>query len=158
MQERQYGRNAPRRYGGSPAPPGGNLAETQPKKFFLKEKIGEMLKYGLPLLDSFPRRERKLADTIRNSAMEMFRLAIRLEKKYYKKTTLEDLYIELAVLKEFVVIAADKDYRGGKHPPPLTVHQREVWSRYNVEIGNMIGGYKKYLNANAKGKPEQGNL
>ena len=52
-----------------------------------------MLKYGLPLLDSFPRRERKLADTIRNSAMEMFRLAIRLEKKYYNlRVRLNQIY------------------------------------------------------------------
>lgn len=67
--------------------------------------------------------------------------ATRLERKYYKKTTLEDLDIELAVLKEFVIVASDKDYRGQKYAPPLTLHQREVWSSFNREIGCMIGGY-----------------
>lgn len=144
---RDYSGNVSKHYGGSAAPPGTNPAEWQPKRFFLKEKIGEMLKYGMPLTDSFPRRERRLADTIRASMMEMYRLAVRLEKKYYKKTTLEDLDIELAVLKEFVVIASDKDYRSRKYAPPLTIHQREVWSRLNTEIGNLIGGYKKSLAA-----------
>ena len=95
----------------------------------------------MPLVDAFPRRERKLADILRDSMLEMYRLATRLERKYYKKTTLEDLDIELAVLKEFVIVASDKDYRGQKYAPPLTLHQREVWSSFNKEIGCMIGGY-----------------
>ena len=84
---------------------------------------------------------------MRAAMLEMFRLATRLERKYYKKTTLEDLDIELAVLKELVLIASDKDYSGPKHAPPLTIHQREVWSRFNTDIGKMIGGYKKAIAA-----------
>lgn len=155
MAQEQYGRNTPRRYGGSYTPPPADSAEGyQPKRFILKEKIADMMKYGLPLTDAFPRRERRLADILRNSMLEMYRLAVRLEKKYYKKTTLEDLDIELAVLREFVVIASDKDYRGQKHPPPLTIRQREVWGRHTTEIGNMIGGYKKAVASQSKGKPE----
>lgn len=71
-----------------------------------------MMKYGLPLVNTFPRKDRKLADILRESMMEMYRLATRVERKYYKKTTLEDLDIELAVLKEFVVLASDRDYCG----------------------------------------------
>lgn len=119
----------------------------QPRRFVMKEKIGEMLKYALPLVNSFPRKDRKLADTLRDSMMEMYRLATRLERKYHKKTTLDDLDIELAVLREFILIASDKDYSGPKHAPPLTMHQREVWSRYTTEIGKMIGGYKKAVEA-----------
>ena len=122
----------------------------RPRKFVLKEKISEMLKYGMPLANGFPRRNRKLADTMRDAMLEMYRLAVRLEKKYYKKTTLEDLDIELAVLKEFVVLASDRDYCGEKFAPPLTIHQREVWSRHNDEIGRLIGGYKKSLESSAK--------
>jgi hypothetical protein len=122
----------------------------KPEKFVLKEKISEMLKYALPLVDNFPRRNRKLADTLRDSLLEMLRLAIRLEKKIHKKTTLDDLDIELAVVKEFVIVASDKDYCGPKYAPPLTMHQREVWSRYNAEIGNLIGGYKKYVEGKQK--------
>ena len=147
----------PKNYGGSYTPEEPTEAAEQPRKFVLKEKIGEMLRYGMPIVDKFPRRNRKLADIMRDSMLEMYRLATRLERKYYKKTTIEDLDIELAVLKEFVVLASDKDYfRGGDaeegkaeenkakgYAPPLTIHQRDVWSRYNREIGALIGGYKK---------------
>ena len=150
----------PKNYGGSYTPEEPAAAAEQPRKFVLKEKIGEMLRYGMPIVDKFPRRNRKLADIMRDSMLEMYRLATRLERKYYKKTTIEDLDIELAVLKEFVIIASDKDfYRGTRtagpdqgaaqdqkakgYAPPLSMHEREVWSRYNKEIGSMIGGYKK---------------
>ena len=116
----------------------------------MKEKIGEMMKYAIPIVNTFPRRDRKLADILRDSMMEMYRLATRLERKYYKKTTLEDLDIELAVLKEFVVIASDRDYHGPKFAPPLTLHQRETWGRYNAEIGRIIGGYKKAVEARSR--------
>ena len=142
-------RNTPQNFGGSYTPQEAE-AGVRPRKFVLKEKISEMLKYGMPLANGFPRRNRKLADTMRDAMLEMYRLAVRLEKKYYKKTTLEDLDIELAVLKEFVVLASDKDYCGEKFAPPLTIHQREVWSRHNDEIGRLIGGYKKSLESSAK--------
>ncbi len=140
----QFGRNMSRDFGGSYTPQDAE-AGVRPRHFILKEKIGDMMKYGLPLVNSFSRRDRNLADTMRAAMLEMYRLSVRLEKKYYKKTTLEDLDIELAVLKEFVVLASDKDYCGVKFAPPLTLHQREVWSRFNDEIGKIIGGYKKYL-------------
>lgn len=142
----RFERNTPKNFGGSYTPQDAE-AGVRPKKFILKEKISDMMKYGMPLVDAFPRRNRKLADTMRDAMLEMFRLAIRLEKKYYKKTTLEDLDIELATLKEFVVLASDKDYCGEKFAPPLTMHQREVWSGHNNEIGKIIGGYKKSLEA-----------
>lgn len=142
----RFERNTPRDFGGSYTPQDAE-AGVRPKHFILKEKIGDMMKYGMPMVNSFPRRDRRLADTMRDAMLEMYRLAVRLEKKYYKKTTLEDLDIELAVLKEFVVLASDRDYHGEKYAPPLTIHQREVWSRFNDEIGKIIGGYKKYLEA-----------
>lgn len=126
--------------------------EHKPKKFEIKEKIREMLAYGMPLVNKFPRRDRKMADIMRDSMLEMERLAIRLEKKYYKKTTLEDLDIELAVLKDFVFMASDKAYSGDKFQPPLTIHQREVWSRHNDEIGRMIGGYMKWIESRKSDK------
>lgn len=139
--------NTPKNYGGSyTAPPPENFEGNEPpRKFILKEKIADMLKYGLPLVDQFPRRNRKLGDEMKSSMLEMLRLAVRLERKYYKKTTLEDLDIELAVLREFVVMASEKEYCGPRFAPPLSIHQREVWAKHNTEIGNLIGGYKKSI-------------
>lgn len=144
---RDYSRGASKCHGGSYTDAEDGIPENQPPKFVMTQKIKEMMKYGLPLTDAFPRRNRKLADTIRDSMLEMFRLSVRLEKKYHKKTTLEDLDIELAVLKEFIVLASDKDYCGDKFSPPLTIHQRDVWSKMNTEIGNIIGGYKKFVDS-----------
>ena len=146
------------RYAGVPKDSGGSYTppETIPeeglqlKRFLLKEKIADMMRYALPIIDTFPRRYRKMADTLRDSILELYRLATRVEKKYHKKTTLEELDIELATLKEFVIIASDKDFAGPKHAPPLTIKQREVWSCYTAEIGRMIGGYKKYVDSKAK--------
>lgn len=116
-----------------------------PRKFVLKEKVKEMMKYALPLLDTFPRRNRKLADVMRERVLQVHTTVIRLEMKYSKKTTLEELDIALADLKDLVEIASDRDYCGPKFAPPLTMQQREVWSRHNAEIGRMIGGYKKAI-------------
>lgn len=143
-------RSVPRDSGGSYTPPEDAEEGFVPKKFILKEKIGDMMKYGLPIVNGFSRRDRKLADILRESMMEMYRLATRLERKYYKKTTLEDLDIELAVLKEFVALASDRDYCGPQRCPPLSLHQREVWGRQNMEIGKIIGGYKKAVDARNK--------
>ena len=60
----EYARNrqTPKNYGGSYIPPDDEAGQEpeQPRKFVLKEKIREMIQYGLPLVDKFPRRNRKL--------------------------------------------------------------------------------------------------
>ena len=151
---KQYQRNAqiPKNSGGSYETPK-EIPEQglEPKRFVMKEKTGEMLRYAMPLVNSFPRRDRKLADSLRESMLELYRLITRLERKYYKKTTLEEADIELAVLREFIVLASDKKCSGPKYPPPVTMHQREVWSRYTMEIGKMIGGYKKAIESKSNG-------
>ena len=114
--------------------------------FRLKEKIGEMIRYGRPLTKQFPRKDRDLAEDIRKAMLNMYHLAVQLEKKYYRKTTVQELDIELDWLRHLVRLAADKDAAGAKFAPPLSEHQQEVWSRYNREIGGMIGEYIKSLN------------
>lgn len=111
------------------------------KPFYLKEKIGEMIRYGRPLTKQFPRKDRDLADDIRITMLRMYKLAIEIEKKYYRKTTTQELDVELEWLRHLVRMAADKDVCGGKFAPPLSAHQYEVWSRYNTEIGNLLGKY-----------------
>lgn len=133
-------------YGGSyEVPQNAEEEGIEPHKFVLKEKISEMLKYGMPMVDKFPRRNRKMADMMRECMLNMFKYATEIEKKFYKKTTVQNLDVELAVLKELVVMASDKSYCGDKLAPPLTIHQREVWARHNDEIGRLIGGYSKSL-------------
>lgn len=121
-------------------------------KFETKEKIGDMMKYGKPAIRNFPRRERRLADEIHQSMLNLYHYAIIVEKKYYQKqdrlSVLQDLDCELAYLKHLVRMASDEDfYKTGANPvpPPLSMHQYEVWKNMLVEIGCMIGGYMKKI-------------
>lgn len=112
--------------------------------FLLKEKIADMIKYGKKAVANFPRRERQTADEIRRTMLNMYRLSIVIEKKYYKKTTLQDLDIELDVLRHLIRLAQDKDYYDQNMAPPLLFHKYEVWSGLLNEIGRIVGGYMKY--------------
>lgn len=107
----------------------------------LKEKIGDMMRYGRPITIQFGRRNRDLADDMRAAMLRMYHLAVELEKKYYRKTTTQELDVELEWLRHLVRLAADKEYCGAKFAPPLSVHQYEVWARHNNEIGCLLGGY-----------------
>lgn len=113
--------------------------------FRLKEKIGEMIAYGRPLTMNFSRRNRDLADAMRESMTRMYHLAVEIEKKYYRKTTTQELDVELEWMRHLVRMAGSKDYYGHKFAPPLSIHQREVWARYNTDIGNLLGGYIQSL-------------
>lgn len=112
--------------------------------FILKEKIADMMKYGKQAVANFPRRERQTADEIRRSILTMYRLSIMVEKKYYKKTTLQELDIELDVLRHLIRLAQDRDYYGRNVAPPLPFKKYEYWSGMLSEIGRIIGGYMKY--------------
>ena len=62
-----------------------------PKPFYLRENIGEMVKYGYPLTMRFSRKDRELADQLRVSMLTVYRLSVEIYKKYYKKTTVQNL-------------------------------------------------------------------
>lgn len=115
------------------------------RPFYLREKISDMIRYGYPLTMGFSRKNRELADEMRRSMLTIYRLSVEIDKKYFKKNTTQSLDVELVVLRQLVRMAADKDFYGGKYAPPLSMHQYEVWARYNDEIGRLLGGYLKSL-------------
>ncbi len=121
------------------------LTESTYEPFRLKEKIGEMIQYGRPLTKRFPRKDRDLSDDIKEAMSNMYHLAVELEKKYYRKTTAQELDVELEWLRHLIRMAASKEMAGEKFSPPLSVHQYEVWSKYNEEIGRLLGKYIKSL-------------
>ena len=105
--------------------------------FQIKEKIYEMIMYGNPKLKDFPKTERYvLAGDIRKTMYTMLEMAVRLEKKYYKKTTLQDLDIEVDVLRNLLRLAKDPDLYQ-KQKPCLDFHSWEVWIRKVDEIGRI---------------------
>lgn len=112
-------------------------------EFILQEKIADMIKYGKRAVAHFPRREKQTADEVRTCMLTMLRLAIKIKKKYYKKTTLQELDEELEVLRVMLRVAVDKDYYDPNIAPPLPFKKYEHWSKLNDEIGRIIGGYIK---------------
>ena len=113
------------------------------EEFKIKEKIYDMILYGNPALLQFPNTEKfVLATNIRQSMYKMLALAVEIQKKYYKKTTLQELDITLDVLRHFVRLEADKKLYPGR-APCLPFSKYEHWAALMDEIGKMIGGYMK---------------
>lgn len=136
---------------------GGSVEEKQEKQngnnvFQIKEKIYEMILYGNPALKDFPKTERYvLAGDIRKTMYTALEMAVRLEKKYHKKTTLQDLDIEIDVLRNLLRLAKDPGLYP-KKKPCIDFHTWEVWIKKVNEIGCMIGGYMEWVNSREKQK------
>lgn len=126
--------------------------------FKTKNKVYELLLYAGPQLEQFPKSQRRLADDIRGTLLQILRLVVTLENKHYKKTTLGELDNEVDVLRHLVRLAADPQYMRDKKPC-LPMKKYEQMSKLINEIGRMIGGYYKSLNgspaAQAAGKQKK---
>ena len=106
------------------------------------QKIEDMMEYAYPALDQFPKAEKfSLAQDIRHSMNLLLELTITEDKKYTKKTTLENMDIELSKLKVYIRLAMKLRF--------ISFHRYEVWEGMLVEIGKMIGGLLKSV----KSKP-----
>ena len=74
-----------------------------------------------------------LAQDMKHCMDKIMRLTISANKKYTKRTTLQELDVEVAALKVYLRIAYDLRY--------LPPKKYEVWSGMMVEIGKMVGGW-----------------
>ena len=111
--------------------------------FKLLQKVQDMMVYGYPILDRFPKSVKfSLAQDIRLSMNEMLRLTIAEDAKKSKLTTLEHLDVENKALMRLLWISMELKY--------LSKHQYGVWEAKLVEIGRMIGGLLKSVNSRPK--------
>ena len=111
--------------------------------FKLLQKVQDMMEYGYPMLNQFPKAERfSLAQDIRHCMDSILELTITEEKKYTKKTTLETLDIENAKLQIYLRVSFRLKY--------ISQHTYSVWEAKTVEIGKMIGGLIKSINGRPK--------
>ena len=100
------------------------------------QKVQDMMTYGYPILSRFPKVEKfSLAADIRTCMNELLELTITEEKRYTKKTTLENMDICNEKLKIYLRVAMELKY--------ISFHTYEVWVSKLVEIGKMIGGLIK---------------
>lgn len=108
------------------------------QEFKILQKTYDMIIYGNICLKNFPKSERyALAADIKKSMYELLRLLIEANKKYYKKTTIQQLDVELETLRIYIRLASDPKLMY------LPLRKYENWAKMLNEIGRMIGGWLK---------------
>lgn len=99
-------------------------------------KLEELDAYSHQVVLQFPKYERHvLAADIRHTLASVIRNVIRAAKRFHKKTTLEDLDVELECLRSHIRKALALKY--------VSVRRYEIWMRHVNEVGSMIGGWMK---------------
>lgn len=104
----------------------------------LQAKLEELEVYTHTALRQYPKAERHLlcAD-IRASMAAIQRLVVVAWKRYHKKTTLQDLDVEIEVLRGWLRKSLRLQY--------ITPRRYEVWARHVNDVGRMVGGWIKSL-------------
>jgi four helix bundle protein len=111
------------------------------KDLSILTKIHDMSKYAYPALAQFPKSEKfALVVDIKRCIDVTMERAIEASKKYYKKTTLQDMDVELMKLRHYLRLSNELGF--------LPPKKYEVWSGMVVEIGKMLGGWLKQVQEN----------
>ena len=104
------------------------------------QKITDMMEYGYQVVTQFPKSEKfALVIDIKRCMHTMLERAIEAQKKYYKKTTLQELDVEIAKLKIYMRLSMNLGF--------LPFKKYEAWAEMVVEIGKMLGGWLKTVNS-----------
>ena len=115
-------------------PTGEDEEKPSKPKLQVQQRVYDMMLYAYPALEQFPKSQKfSLAQDMKHCMDKIILLVITANKKYTKKTTLQELDVEIAALKVYVRLAADLKY--------LPLKKYEVWSGQLVEIGRMVGGW-----------------
>lgn len=94
------------------------------------------MEYGYGALAQFPKAEKfALAADIKRCMDRMLERTIEAQKKYYKKTTLQELDVEIMKLRAYLRLSHNLGF--------LPTKKYEIWSERTVEIGKMLGGWLK---------------
>lgn len=92
--------------------------------------------YGYKALAQFPKSEKfALAADMKHCMHLILERTIEANKKYYKKTTLQELDVEVAKLKAYLRMSKELGF--------LPTKKYEIWAGMAVEIGRMLGGWIK---------------
>ena len=111
----------------------------------LQTKFEEIQQYTHNALMQFPKKERfLLCVEIKNAVDETMHNIIRLRLKFFKKTTLQDIDIEVEYLRTLVREANTFGY--------ISNGKLGEWMRSLDEAGRIIGGLVKYYKEKAAKK------
>ena len=106
----------------------------------IRLKVETMIQYAYAPLRNFPRAEKHvLSAEIRQSMFRLLRLVIVVNRRYHKKTTMQDLDAELDLLRSLVRLSQELGF--------LPFRQYEIWARHLAEIGRMVGGWMSWAKA-----------
>ena len=112
--------------------------DTAKNPLILQVKFEEIQQYTHKALMQFPKNERfLLCADIKNAVDLTMHLIIRMKKKYTKKTTLQDIDIELDYLRTLIRNAYSFGY--------IDNHRRFVWIGKIDEAGRIVGGLMKHF-------------
>lgn len=112
----------------------------------IQQKIEDLIDYSDERVWKFPKFYRfSIGQDIMRYLYQELELAVTANKKYFKKTTLQDLDVANAVVQSLVRRALNTKYvdRSGATRHLIDEHHYEVWSGKLQEIGRMIGGWIK---------------
>lgn len=110
-----------------------------PKELVIQQKVYDMILYGYPALEQFPKSQKfSLAQDIKKCMDHIMRLVVTANKKYTKKTTLQELDVEVATLKIYIRMARDLRY--------LPTKKYDTWAVKITEVGRILGGWIKAAN------------
>ena len=102
------------------------------------QKTYDMMQYLYLTLQQYPKSEKfTLASDTKLAAYELLRLIITANKRYHKKTTMQDADIQLDILRHFIRLGKDLGF--------MPLKRFEVLSGHTTEVGKMIGGWMKTL-------------
>ena len=106
----------------------------------LLQKIIDFIGYTNGALKHFPKYEKySLVVDIKNSMYKLLKLCIECDKKYYKKTTMRDMDVEVEILRCLFRVSALPEQKY------ISIKKYGIVSKYLNEIGKMIGSRMKTI-------------
>lgn len=88
-------------------------------------------------LSQFPKSERHiLSAEIRQVIMNCYRLIVSANKKYHRKTTLQNLDIEVDILRKLITLSYRRRF--------IDARKFSRWQGMTDELGRMVGGWIKH--------------
>lgn len=100
------------------------------------QKTFDMIEFAYPVLAQFPKSEKyALVADVKRCMDTFLEHIIEAQKRYHKKTTLQNLDITLAKLRAYTRLAHNLGF--------LPTKKYNAWSERNVELGKMVGGWIK---------------
>jgi hypothetical protein len=119
--------------------------EKPPTDLDILQKLDVMTTYCYEATRQFPRSEKPgLAREIREDCWELTRLVVLCNKRYHKKTTMQDVDTQHEMLRRKIRKSMELEL--------LPFRKYEHWAGLNDEIGKMIGGWIKSQNPKGDGR------